>query len=224
MPLKNRSFLLPLFLILTLALLACGLGSRLQEAPEQAQALVTAQAAARGSGEAVQTVAALAPVQGATAVAALQAVEAPELDQIKTKLSTLQPDQFGNYTVTLTEEEINQLLEASNLLNDSGSQVQLQNTRIAFKMGKIDLTARLVEPLGADIQLSLLPVVQDGNLSFQLQEGSFGPLPAPQFVLSRIESALNEALNTALNDVPTTVALTSVSVGDGYITIIGRQG
>ena len=223
MPLKIRFSLLPFFFILFLATLACGLSSRLPEPPEQAQALVTAQAAVRESGNAVQTVAALAPEQGATAVAALQAAESPELDQIQAKLSNIQPDQFGNYKVTLTEGEINELLQASNLLNDPGNQVQFLNAVIAFRDGRINLEARLVEPIGADIQLSLVPVIQDGNLGFQLYEASFGPLPAPQFILTRIESALNNALNTALNDVPGTVSLTSVSVGEGSITIVGRQ-
>ncbi len=224
MPLKMRSSLLPFLLILILATLACRFGLRLPEPPEQAVALVTAQAAVRESGNAVQTIAALAPVQGATAVAALQAIEAPELDQIKAKLSNIQPDQFGNYTVTLTEGEINQLLQVSQSLSDSGNQVQLINTIITFRAGKVNLAARLVEPIGADIQLSLLPEVHDGTLRFQLQEASLGPLPAPQFVLSGIESALNGALVNALTEVPGTVVLTSVSVGEGTITIVGRQG
>lgn len=224
MLLNIRSSLLPLFLILILATLACRFGLSLPEPPEQAVALVTAQAAVRESGNAVQTVAALAPVQGATAVAALQAIEAPELDQIQAKLSNIQPDQFGNYTVTLTEGEINQLLQVSQSLSDPGNQVQLINAIITFREGKVNLTARLVEPIGADIQLSLLPEVHEGTLHFQLQEASLGPLPAPQFVLSGIESALNGALDNALSEVPGTVLLTSVSVGEGTITIVGRQG
>lgn len=222
MLLKIRSGLLPFFLILLLATLACGFG--LPEPPEQVVSLVTAQAAVLESGNAVQTAVALAPEQGATAVAALQASEAPELDQIKAKLSNIQPDQFGNYTVTLTEGEINQLLQVSQLLSEPGNQVQLLNTIITFREGQVKLSARLVEPIGADIQLSLLPEVQDGTLRFHLEEASLGPLPAPQFVLSGIESALNRALVNALTEVPGTVAVTSVSVGEGTITIVGRQG
>lgn len=222
MSMNSRYSLLSLFLILMFVSLACGFGLRLPEPPEQVESLVTAQAAILQSGDAIQTAAAMAPEQGATAVAALQAMEAPQLDQIRSKFSGIQPDQFGNYTVTLTETEVNELLQTSQILSTTGGQVQLENPTVAFRDSSVNLNARMVEPVGANIQLTLLPQVTDGTIRFQLKQASVGPLPAPQFILTTVNSALNAALENALADVPETLKLTSISIGEGTITVVGR--
>jgi uncharacterized protein YpmS len=214
-----------IFLILSLLLLsalACGFSDRLSKVDEAVSAAETAQAAAQQAGGVVQTVAAEAPDQGSIAVATLQSADAPELDALREKFANIQPDVNGNYTVTLTDAELNQVLQLQPTLTDPNAQVQLQNATVSFTGGNIVLNARVLQPLSADLSFSVRPYVLDGELGFDLQQASLGGLSVPGPILSFVESSLNASLEQALNSVPADYQLVSVTLGEGTITIVAR--
>lgn len=220
MPKKTILGFILFIILLSLPILACGLS--LPKPQAEVDKLATAQAGVQQAGEAIETAAAVAPSQGAAAMATMQAIDAPELDALRDKLASIEPDQFGNYTVTLTDAEINQVLRAGGRLTDPNNQVQLDNTVVSFNNGTVYAQARLVVPLGADIQIAMQPRVQDGQLWLELTSASVGPLPAPGFVLSGIETALNNAIGASFNNAPDNVQLISVTVGQGALTVVGR--
>lgn len=214
-----------IFLILSLLLLsalACNFGARLLEVDDPVSIAGTAQAAAQQAGGVVQTVAAEAPDQGSIAVATLQAADAPEVDALREKFSNIQPDVNGNYTVTLTDVELNRVLQLQPTLTDPDAQVQLQDAVVSFTGGNIVLNARVVQPLSADLSITVRPYVAGGELAFDLQQASLGSLPVPEPILSVVEGTLNTSLDQALNSVPAGFQLLSVTVGEGTITVVAR--
>jgi hypothetical protein len=219
---KVNSGIILILSLLMLSALACGFGAKLAEVDETVSMAETAQAAAQQAGGVVQTVAAEAPDQGSVAVATLQSANAPEIDALREKFSNIQPDVDGNYTVTLTDTELNQVLQLQPTLTDPNAQVQLQNALVSFTGGNIVLNARVVQPLAADLSVTVRPYVLDGELSFDLQQASLGSLPVPGPILSVVEGSLNASLDQALNSVPVGYQLVSVTLGEGTITIVAR--
>jgi hypothetical protein len=219
---KVNSGIILILSLLMLSALACGFGAKLAEVDETVSMAETAQAAAQQAGGVVQTVAAEAPDQGSVAVATLQSADAPEIDALREKFSNIQPDVDGNYTVTLTDTELNQVLQLQPTLTDPNAQVQLQNALVSFTGGNIVLNARVVQPLAADLSVTVRPYVLDGELSFDLQQASLGSLPVPGPILSVVEGSLNASLDQALNSVPVGYQLVSVTLGEGTITIVAR--
>lgn len=219
---KLNSGIFLIFSLLLLSSLACGFASRLAEVDEPASISETAQAAAQQAGGVVQTVAAEAPDQGSFAVATLQAADAPEIDALREKFSNIQPDVNGNYTVTLTDAELNQVLQLQPSLTDPGAQVQLQDAVVSFTGGNIILNARVMQPLSANLSVTVRPYVVGGELGFDLQQASLGALPVPELILSVVEGTLNASLDQALSTVPAGFQLLSVTLGEGTLTIVAR--
>ncbi len=219
---KTKWGLIPIFALLLLSALACNLSSRLQQVNQTIDTAGTAQAAAQQAGGIVETVAAEVPEQSSAAIATIQAADSPDVKALQDRLANVQPDESGNYTVMITEDELNSVLQLRQTLTDPGSQVQLQNAVVTFSGGNITLDAKLIHPLPADIGITLLPMVVSGRVRLEVRNANLGPVKAPQLVLSGVEAAVNTALDQALNNVPSGVHVESITVGDNALTIVGR--
>lgn len=219
---KGNFWIFLIVSLLLLSALACNFGTKLLEVDEKASIAATAQAAAQQAGGVVQTVAAEAPDQGSIAVATLQSADAPEVDALREKFSNIQPDVNGNYSVTLTDVELNQVLKLQPTLTDPDAQVQLQNAVVSFTGGNIVLNAQVLQPLSADLSITVRPYVSSGELAFDLQQASLGSLPVPEPILSVVEGTLNASLYQALNTVPAGFQLLSITLGEGTITVVAR--
>lgn len=209
--------------ILGFATLACAFSGLLPSFQAPVDHAATTQAAAAQAGGAIQTVAAAAPEQGSIALATIQASNGPEVAALRDKVANIQPDIFGNYTLTLTDDEINQVLNLTPVLRQADGQVEMQNLVVQFTNGRAILSARLNQPLSANISLTLQPVVLDGQVNFELEQASLGVISVPQFVLNQIEGLVDSALNQALTTVPADVYVQSITVDEGSITIVGRR-
>ncbi len=219
----NHKNLLLLMVVLLFATLACGFGTRLAKIENQVDAAGTAQSAVAQAGDIAQTVVAEAPAQSGNIVATIQASDSPEIQSLREQVAGIKPDEFGNYTITLDQNELNQILRLQRTLTDQSSEVQIQDPVLAFTGGNVVLYAQLTKPLEIALEVTFLPLVSDGNLIFELTEASLGPLPLPELVLSMLEATLNATLNQAINQVPTGVRLQSVTVNEGSITLVGRE-
>ena len=92
MPKKTIIGFILFIILLSLTILACGLS--LPKPQAEVDKLATAQAGVQQAGEAIETAAAVAPSQGAAAMATMQAIDAPELDALRDKLASIEPDFF----------------------------------------------------------------------------------------------------------------------------------
>ena len=91
--------------------------------------------------------------------------------------------------------------------------------------GKIQLygTAE-VQGLSVDATFVIVPTVSsDGQLSFEAESGSFGPMAVPDDVLTRVTAALNEWATGSIAPAMTGVRLTDVDVSDGELTVTGTK-
>ena len=211
------------FFLLALAALVCGLALGVPELvwPFGRVEIVEAD---RQPAEAIETVFASAPEQSAVIIATIQALNAPQITTLRDRLANLRPDASGNYAITISQNEINEILNLTPVVAAPASGVELQNLSVAFSGGNAIMAARVNQPLAADLTLTLQPVIEDGRLQLQIQNAALGPVRAPGFILSPVQFLVDEALNQALANMPANVRLQSVSVGEGDISIVGREG
>jgi hypothetical protein len=211
------------FFLLALAALVCGLALGVPELvwPFGRVEIVEAD---RQPAVAIETVFASAPEQSAVIIATIQALNAPQITTLRNRLANLRPDASGNYAITISQNEINEILNLTPVVAAPASGVELQNLSVAFSGGNAIMAARVNQPLAADLTLTLQPVIEDGRLQLQIQNAALGPVRAPGFILSPVQFLVDEALNQALANMPANVRLQSVSVGEGDISIVGREG
>ena len=223
MLLKRVALITVLMLVLlSLSALVCGLALGVPDLVRPVKPAATTQTALQPAG-ALETLVASAPQQSAAAVATIQSLDAPQVAALQDRLTNLQPDAFGNYSITITDQEINEILNLAPEVGEPTSGVRLQNLSVVFAGGSAIMHARVNEPLAADLRLTLQPVLEDGRLQLLIQDASLGPIRAPGFILSPVQILVNEALNQAMTNVPATVRLQAITVGEGDISVVGRE-
>jgi hypothetical protein len=62
--------------------------------------------------------------------------------------------------------------------------------------------------------------VINGELAVELEQATVGGVPLPVTMLSPVQDALNDNLQQALDRLPDNYTLSSVTVGEGTMTIV----
>ncbi len=236
---RSPIFLLTIILLL-LPTLACGGISQLPEVDEvagqaaeaatkAADLAATAVIVAEQAADTAATAAASDQAQNleATAVAAATAVstiELPDTNALKEKFAAIQPDENGNITVTVTDDEMNQAIQAKQAAAEQAGQENLvQNMVVTFTGGNIVLTGSITSPIAAQLTVVFRPYVADGILQFEVVSATIGSLTVPSAVLASTESTLNNTLTDAMGYMPANITLQDVSMGEGTMTITGHK-
>lgn len=213
----------PLFLfigLLALAGLACG--PSVPDVPEGA--VETVQSAGEQAGQVAETAVALATQEGSTAVETLQASGANvDLGALEEKFSNIQPDENGNFSVTITDTELNEAIQRAEELQTLPGNAPVTQTVIIFTGGNVVLMGNVSQPIEAQLTVSFRPSVVDGALQFEVVSATLGTLEVPAAVLSSAEATLNSTLGQALNALPSNLTLQSIVMGEGTMTISGTR-
>ena len=247
---RNKHFLWLLLIILLLS--ACnGLASRRDTATsplaeitvpaavsEQAEALAT-QAASVAATAAVDatavavageadSVVATAVAQGETLAATAQSaagqIPGVDIDALKERFSSAQPDENGNVSVTITDDELNQAIQASQAAAaQTGRAIQIQNAQATLTGGNIILAGNVTEPVTADLSVSFRPSVANGILQFEVVSATVGGVTVPPSLLQSAEATLNSTLGEAMSNLPAQVVLQDVIIGEGTMTVVGSR-
>lgn len=208
--------------------LACGGGSFTPPAvtipagmAETAQALSGTAAAAAGTA-AVQagTVAVQAgtvAAQGGAAVQTVVAAGTPDINALREKLAALLPDENGNVTVTITDDDVNQAIQSQ------PAEGQLQNPAVTFTGGNVVLVGDVTEPVTARLTVVFRPYVADGLLQFEVVQATLGNVNVPPTLLQSAENTLNGTLGDALNNLPAGIEVTGITMGEGTMVVVGRR-
>lgn len=211
--------------LLFLAGLACG--PNIPDVPEvniPEGAAETVQAAGQQAGSAAETAVALATQEGSTAVQTLQAGGANiDLGALGEKFSTIQPDENGNFTVTITDTELNDALQRAEESQAAPGSSPVSQPLIIFTGGNIVLMGNVTQPIEAQLTVSFRPVVVDGDLQFEVVSATLGAVNVPAAILSSAESTLNSTLGQAMNNIPSNLTLQSIVMGEGTMTVSGTQ-
>ena len=221
---KNLKAAVFLVGMLALAGLACGPALPDVAVTVPPGAVETVQAAGQQAGSAAQTAVALATTEGSAALATLQAIETPDLGALTDKLEAIQVDENGNFSVTITDVELNQAIQQKEETAGTNPDSPLQDPVFTFTGGNIVLTGRVTQPIEAQLTVTFRPFIEDHILQFQVVSATLGSIQVPAAVLSSAESTLNSTLGQAMNNLPENITLLDVIMGEGTMTVVAQVG
>ena len=218
----------PLFLFMSLlVLVALACGPSVPEVPEGA--ISTAQAAGQQAGNAAETAVALATQEGAAAVGTIQAGGQPvdvDLGPLQDKLESIETDENGNFSVEITDDELNQAIQRSQQAAEENAGVTespLQQSSVVFTGGNIVLMANVSSPITAELTVTFRPFISNGVIQFEVVSATLGSLQVPSAILSSAALTLNNSLGQAMNSIPSNLTLQSIEMGEGTMTISGTR-
>lgn len=233
---QGKIALLFFFGVLLMTTLACGVGGiDLPEVDIPEGAAATAGAAARGAATAAaeagiqETVAAAAGTVvsgaeaiGGNAVATLQATDfSTEVvvngEALRDKVQSVQPDASGAITLVLTDEELNQAVRVN---EEEGKQPVIQDITVQFTGGNVVMRGALTQPLTTNLVATFSAAVVAGELELTLERATVAGLPLPAATLAPVETALNNELQRALENLPDNYSLSTVTLGEGTMTLV----
>ena len=251
MPKQMKWKLLFFFLMFALPALACspgGIGLPDVNVPEGAAATaegmareaatavarVTIPPGARETAVAFGAVAATrvadASAEGGQALSTLQATDfdvdvTVDADQLQDKIADAQPDENGNITITVTDDEINQAVEIREISGGSDLPATFRDPSVAFTGGNVILTGQMTQPLQAELVAEFQPLIVDGQVQVELQRATVQGLPVPTQALAPVEQNLNNALREMTATLPQNYVVQEINMGEGTMTIIAvRSG
>ena len=237
---------LPLFILISLLILpalACGgvnlpdvnvdelAGQAAEAATQAADLAATAVIVAEQAAESAATIAASDQVQHleATAVAAATAIassdyQLPDTSSLRQKFADAQPDENGNISITLTDDELNEAIRLKQTAESEAGQPQtVQGLAVTFTGGNIVMTGNITTPITAQLTVTFRPYVANGSLQFEVVSASLGSINVPAALLSASQATLNNTLNDAMGNLPAGYTLQEVLMGEGTMTINGRK-
>ncbi|HEX6387216.1 MAG TPA: hypothetical protein VF177_21320, partial [Anaerolineae bacterium] len=143
---------------------------------------------------------------------------------LRERFSSVQPDENGNVSITVTDDELNQVIQASQAAAaQTGQAVQVQNAQVLFTGGNIILTGDVTEPVAAALRVTFRPYVANGILQFEVVSATVGGVTVPPTLLQSAEAMLNSTLGEAMSALPAQVVLQDVIMGEGTMTVVGSR-
>lgn len=123
-------------------------------------------------------------------------------------------------TITLSDEELTSLLVKNEILS-SDSKYSLKNPTAVIRNDGIEISAKLVKPIEANINAVTVPIIEDGNLKLSVQQINAGKLSMPKFISTGIENLLSRLVVDRLNN--KNLYYQSVTTGNHSLIISGRK-
>ncbi len=210
--------------VATAQALAANAGPTLEALQTQAVALATSAAPTLGAGvEQAATVAARAQELGGNVQATLEAAGI-DGNYLLAKAASLKPDENGNVNLTLTETEVNLVLQVRQLVTPEGeAQITARQTQIRFTGGRVVFTGQIRTPVEGVLSMTMIPVVRDGKVAFDIVTADFNGSQVPAFLLGSVEATLNGIINGAVDALPGGVVLKEVVVQEGSLTLVAGR-
>ena len=179
--------------------------------------------AVSSAGDFAQTAAVVATEQGSSAVATLSALGTPDLDGLKEKIEAITPDLEGDFSFTISAQELNRLLALQQIIGNFSPTAPVKNASVEFTGGLILLEADVLDPLSARAEFIFRPIIEDGGLKFDSVEASVAGRDVPPDVLEAATGLLNGSLGEGFEHLPSGLKLRSVQVGNGALTVEGGE-
>lgn len=141
------------------------------------------------------------------------------------KAASLRPDDNGNVHMTITETELNLVLQSSTLFaEDNEANAALQATTARMTGGTIILSGTVERPVSGLLTLTLQPLIIDHQIQFQIISATLDNNGLPQFIINTAQMTLDSTLNNAITGMPGDVVIKGIFVGEGYMTLTaGKQ-
>jgi hypothetical protein len=100
----------------------------------------------------------------------------------------------------------------------------LRDPQVYLREDKLQIFGRYsLGPLTASVLLAVSPRLSpQGEISFELHEAVFGPIPAPATIKDTVSAILTEAFTGSIGSLATGVRITSLVITDGEMAIVGE--
>ena len=197
-----------LFNLLAISLLsACG-----QSVPDLPDAAQISQAAT--------AVAATAEAAIANAAASQLVEELPSSEEIAGSFASALPEGNTPINITITDAQLNEQIAAQQAAVQQ--QANIDNLSARFSGGNVILSGMLNEPISGQINIVFRPYLSGNTIQFEVVSATFGNMNVPAVGLSAVQSALNDTLVGTLNNLPATITIQQLVVGDGVMTVVGN--
>ena len=204
--------------------MATGAAPTLQALQTQAVDLATGAAPSVEVGlEKLATISVRAQDSGVNARATLDAAGI-DGNYLRAKVMGLRPDGNGNINLTITETEINLILQANLLLAAVGTEpVAAQMAEVNMTGGEVVFTGQITIPVEGNLMVRMRPEVADGKIDFIVTAANLDGNAVPPALLGTIGGTLNTAVNTAIDSIPGGVVLKDVVVREGAMTLVAGR-
>ena len=202
----KRIFVLFSFMAISL-LSACG--QSVPELPDTAQI-----------SQAATAVAATAEAAIANAAASQLVEELPSSEEIAGSFVSAIPEGNTPINITITDAQLNEQIVAQQATVQQ--QANIDNLFARFLGGNVILTGMLNEPISGQINIVFRPYLVGNTIQFEVVSATFGNMSVPAVGLSAVQSALNDTLVGTLNNLPATITIQELFVGDGVMTVVGN--
>lgn len=124
-------------------------------------------------------------------------------------------------SITFTEQELTSKA-AQYAASDPTNPLHPSNVQVHLANGQVIVTSTVtVQGFGIDIGISAVPSVVDGKLQLGVQRIDTGGFPVPDIVTRQIVQQIGSGIDPASLGLP--LSVTSVSVGQGTITLVGTS-
>ena len=125
----------------------------------------------------------------------------------------------GPITITLTEGQINAIVQQA-LQSDQS----YQNVQIQLQEGQLIISGT-VNQQGMSLPLRLTLAVSpdgQGQIDYQIVSASVGPLPLPQAMRDQIEALINQNLKTQVSNLTNSIYIETITIENGVVNITGH--
>ena len=237
---RNVVLVLGMFMLLTLA---CRFGAELpwnaggqdvqisaEDVSEAATRAAYAAATAAVLTDQAGDIAATAVSKGSDIVATAQIFPTPDpgvvvvgASALEQKLANIQPDANGNFTLAVTEGDLNEFVAGQTGGGIQTEALNVENVQIGITSEAVKLTGDVKEPVDLPLTVELRPGLLDGQLHFEIISATAGIFPVPSSMLDLIEATANSELTQVLAGLPANLTLQNVQLGDGVLMIMGQQ-
>jgi len=181
----------------------------------------TAQNTAEQVGEALGTAGTVIVDQGGDLVDVVSSAGETTAGALKERISSLQPDEDGNFTVIIHEDEINRVIEFQELFTGPIPGNPLKNTTVTFSEGVIVFSADVFKPIVGTLIVKFSSNVDDDHVRFEVIDASLGGKETPQSVLDAAANTLDSTLGEALRFLPVSLKPREIVVTNGTFTLSG---
>jgi hypothetical protein len=202
------------------------IGAAVEQAAEGAQTVIesageTAQTTVSHAGDVIDAAGTIIVDQGGEAVEVVSSAGQSASEAVQERFASLKPDEEGNFSVIINENEINQIIKIQELFTGPIPGNPLRNTEVAFREGVIEFTADVYEPLIGQLTVRFRPYVDEGHVRFEVVETSLGGTETPDSTLDAAAETLSSTIGEALSYLPTGLRPCEIIVANGVFRING---
>jgi hypothetical protein len=142
--------------------------------------------------------------------------------RLEERLDSVETDANGNFSVTVTEEEMTSLMVQ--ILGKMKEPPPISQLQVHFRNNRVELymIIHLAESFDVPGMIAFSIDAEGGDFVFTVEEVTVGPLPMPESITEAMTESLNEAFDENFSGEESGYVVTDVKVGDKEMTIYGQ--